>query len=231
MEESLPSDSSESLSPGTHRRRSWGAGVQPLFSSDFPWRNSEISVPPGTYRRRRAAPLCGALPSYGSEGWAGEPVLEVSPMSWDMAPDDDGPVLGFLGASPLSAPEAAAEQVHGWPSAPPAVRPGRPCRDNLNSACGMSREGASLTRNETKHSGLDRPSYLPTTARLHSLDKLLGFRGDQGPIDPDKDSIHQGQPFYLEAMTWVPAKVRGRERFALFVNFRVMVTYHTLPVL
>ena len=52
---------------------------------------------------------------------------------------------------------------------------------NPNSACGTSREGAlGVSSYATNHSGLDRPSYLPTTARLHLLDDQmlvpLGFR-------------------------------------------------------
>ena len=52
---------------------------------------------------------------------------------------------------------------------------------NPNSACGTSREGElGVSSFATNHSGLDRPSYLPTTARLHLLDDQmlvpLGFR-------------------------------------------------------
>ena len=59
---------------------------------------------------------------------------------------------------------------------------------NPNSVCGTSREGELLVSNETKPSGLDRPSHLPTTARLHLLDdKLLvplGFR-----VRPIRDGL------------------------------------------
>ena len=52
---------------------------------------------------------------------------------------------------------------------------------NPNSACGTFREGVlGVSSYATNHSGLDRPSYLPTTARLHLLDDQmlvpLGFR-------------------------------------------------------
>ena len=52
---------------------------------------------------------------------------------------------------------------------------------NPNSACGTSREGVlGVSSYATNHSGLDRPSYLPTMARLHLLDDQmlvpLGFR-------------------------------------------------------
>ena len=160
---------------------------------------------------------------------------------------------------------------------PPAVRPGRRThnRVRLEEALHVTWPNERPTtppavRPETSassHSGLDRPSHLPTTARLHLLDdKLLvrlGFRvrpirdgggktspgrippplrspstlATKGPlilakvqsvtkfqgsinqhekqrafpdallrevrhilVGPDKDAVHQGQPFYLEAI-------------------------------